>query len=692
MNRQAVLSSVLTIAVMLIPGQLGAETPAAPAAKPDAAALLAAYEDPSLGPGVAIDELKLRIGHMDLRLASGSAAPVRVAGETAGFFFQGHGTFEYVSEETAEHPVLELITDKSTKLELEDGNTEGSKDGAKKVLGGPVQRIFVLASGAPLPKLVGKREALEPAEVSSLEKAWEAHRERFVAAYDTPPSHRFVQARIDAPDKPLIRAEIATGKDDLVFLFDRVAEDAEILSCLVEQPMWLPKKRLWPQVLSKQGLGRDLRAFHEPLYLLTDLTYTLIAPKKGDAELQIRETLSPVRRSQRVFRFSLYSFRYDEFGREYPFRLEAVTDKAGKALVYDHRDDELVVSLPEPAPANQPLELRYTVRGDFLIRPRGDTHWRLGVGPWFPQPALSGQYYTVHSTLETEDPFVPFAPGTTLQRKEEDGWHVVENRIDKPVQFTVAQAGRYFYQEETQDGLTIRVASYGGKNLHGMKKLLKLSHKMIDFYEPWLGEFPFTEYNILEINELGWGQAPPATMYITQEAFTPQENRGWTMGINHRFAHEIAHQYWGHVVKMGSYEEQWITESFAEFSSCLVMRQMKGKSGYKAMVGGWQANAKMSHDWAPIPLANRLMGVTRDAFFHRSNLVYDKGAFLLAKLHEEIGEEKFLAFLNAYQKGLAWKFGTTQEMVTLLQALTGEDYSGFFEEYFWGTAMPELGG
>lgn len=164
------------------------------------------------------------------------------------------------------------------------------------------------------------------------------------------------------------------------------------------------------------------------------------------------------------------------------------------------------------------------------------------------------------------------------------------------------------------------------------------------------------------------------------------------MGINHRFAHEIAHQYWGHVVKMGSYQEQWITESFAEFSACLVMRQLKGESGYDAMVSGWRASAKMSHDRAPIPMANRLVGATRDAFAHRTHLVYDKGAYVLAKLHEELGEDMFLSFLRSYQGVFAWKFGTTQEMVTLLKKLTGEDYSEFFEEYFWGTSLPELEG
>ena len=49
-------------------------------------------------------------------------------------------------------------------------------------------------------------------------------------------------------------------------------------------------------------------------------------------------------------------------------------------------------------------------------------------------------------------------------------------------------------------------------------------------------------------------------MFITKEAFDPlvETNQFFTQGINERFAHEIAHQYWGIVVKMPSHEEQWL--------------------------------------------------------------------------------------------------------------------------------------
>jgi hypothetical protein len=87
-------------------------------------------------------------------------------------------------------------------------------------------------------------------------------------------------------------------------------------------------------------------------------------------------------------------------------------------------------------------------------------------------------------------------------------------------------------------------------------------------YEGFLGPFPFRELNIIEIPDYGWGQAPPGTLFITQEAFNPimdEANQLFSGGVNQRFAHEIAHQYWGTVVKSPSREEQWLEEAFAEY-------------------------------------------------------------------------------------------------------------------------------
>jgi aminopeptidase N len=182
-------------------------------------------------------------------------------------------------------------------------------------------------------------------------------------------------------------------------------------------------------------------------------------------------------------------------------------------------------------------------------------------------------------------------------------------------------------------------------------------------------------------------------MFITQEAFKPlsgELSQFFSQGINERFAHEIAHQYWGHVVKMPSIEEQWLTESFAEYSAALVIQQLKGKGGYNALVATWKGNSSGPSKQSSIMLANRLATPNNlDGFIARTHLVYDKGALLLSKVHKEVGDDVFLTYLRSAQGTFAWKFGSTKRMIELLNHVTKKDYTQFFEEHFYGTAMPK---
>ncbi|MGZ5474388.1 MAG: hypothetical protein ACXW31_17515, partial [Thermoanaerobaculia bacterium] len=74
----------------------------------------------------------------------------------------------------------------------------------------------------------------------------------------------------------------------------------------------------------------------------------------------------------------------------------------------------------------------------------------------------------------------------------------------------------------------------------------------------------------------------------------------------------------------------------------------------------------------------------------RTGLIYAKGAYLLAALHRELGDVMFLTFLKSYQRNFRGKYGTTTDVIGLLTFLTKKDYAPFFEQYFYGTAMPDV--
>jgi hypothetical protein len=651
-------------------------------ASPAFAATLADFRSPALGGSAPVSNMAISIGHMKLNLASGSAANVTAAGEPLGLFFKGSGSFEYVAEAT-ELPLVARNVKSDSKAKM-NGAT----------ISDDVAEVLIFRAGEALP-------AIGDSGGEALADAYKAHRALFDRARIDSPCHKIAPARFGLPGKALV-AEIVTAHDNLVYTFDSADAQQESLESVHLFNTFVGDKRLqqWlvATTLSSQPVGRDVKTYAKPPFTLTALDYTLIAD--GDnARLDVTETIVPRLPGQQALRFGLTNQLFVGEGK--PMRtinLRSVTDEQGHALSFDHDQNDLLLMLA--APVSQPFKLKFVIDGDFLFREGGDNAWQLVNFDWFPQTrTLAGGYFTVHSVVKVKKPFIAIVPGNTVGRREEGDFNVVENAIDKPVNFPNVHAGKYDIIEEKRGDLIIRVATYALRNERAAKTLINLAYGFIADYEVFLGPFPWKEFNIVQVNDYGYGQAPPATMFITNEAFNPTRpsdedyaasaEQYFSQGINERFAHEIAHQYWFTVVKIPSIEENWLSESFAEMSAAMTIKRLRGDAYFNRLVSTWRGRARESASVAPIPYVHRIGGDRRLARAARIHILYNKGPLLLETIHKQLGEEKFLIFLKSYQKSFAWKFGTTKDVAGLLGFMTKQDWNPFFDQYFWGMQIPQ---
>ncbi len=631
-----------------------------------------------------VTNMKLKSGHFECVLAAGRASFVKAGADVVGIFFDGSGTMEYASVDAIEAPVVSYVARKSSGLKV-DKSDQGVR------LKDKFTKLLWLAAGAPIPELPG----LAPQPLTA---SFQAHQATFRGRLGSPRSFGFAMQRFDAPAAAYVWVELEGGSDPLIYVGDGMLNPSEWLNVLRSRNSNEVKFKdaLWAVRLSDQKTGWDRRDPPQPRFILSDVDVEVAASDGKDVKLTVVETLVPQKNPQSVFRFDLDSTVYTTFGAHVTTRSEhvrKVTDEAGRDLAFAHDRDELVIQLRDAAPPDKPVKVRFELDGDFLVHPGGDSYWELGVWSWFPQPALCEQFYSFHSVVRVRKPFLPFATGRTIRRAVEGDDNVLETREDNPVMFAVILAGDYTFKEEVREGVTIRVATYALKNDRAVKQLTDLTATIIQFYTGFLGAFPFSEFNIIEINDFGFGQAPPGVMFITKEAFNPLDDlmsQIYSGGVNERFAHEIAHQYWGYAIKMPSDEEQWLSESFAEYSAALFMKAGKGESTYKMIVGHWKGRARYADDVAPIPLANRVVNwndfTTQSAI--RTGLLYDKGPLLLASLHRQLGDEVFFTFLKSFQKSFRWRFGSTKKVQGLLEFMTKKDFGPFFEANYWGLATP----
>jgi aminopeptidase N len=155
------------------------------------------------------------------------------------------------------------------------------------------------------------------------------------------------------------------------------------------------------------------------------------------------------------------------------------------------------------------------------------------------------------------------------------------------------------------------------------------------------------------------------------------------------YAHELAHQWWGHGVAGQNYRERWISESFAQFAAALWVRSSMGPQRYREVLGRMAGWALRFNATGPIHLGYRLGHVKGDPQVFRA-VVYDKGAYVLAMLEKVVGEEPFRAGLRALQETHRFQKVGTDDVRQALEAASGRDLRPYFREWVMGTALPRL--
>jgi hypothetical protein len=621
---------------------------------------------------------------MKFHLASGTVIPLISNGRTLGFHFKGSASFEYRSEDPLERATMASNYQKN----LGKINTKAilKENKGHQILTEEVKSLTLWFAGSIIPIPAGT-----PAE--SIEASFKTDWKFFLRDGLGDRAQDFAVQATNTPGRRLVRAEIVGSDSPFLYVLDEGGAQKESLWHIANPLRPATYDGLRRVLISEQPIGWGWK---EPLGSLINLTHVEVDLRAGlgSADLKVTETLTVSEQGMSVIPLNLYTV-VDPDAKLGVYKVSRVLDAQGHSLAFHHRHDSLIVQLEQPPQPAQPFTLTFEYGGQILLRPGGDNYWELGVEPWFPQPDMGGQAYTVHALLRTHKDDVPIACGKTIRREQSEGGNLLEVRVEKPIQFFTIIAGAYSFTEETQDGLTIRIAAYGNKGGSMQKRLIDIARQTIGFYEQLFERFPFDEYNIVQVNALGFGQAPPGMMKITNEAFNGKLDdisALFTKGINQRFAHEIAHQYWGHLVKMPSDEEQWITESFANYTSMLAMRSMKsqGTSAYEGTLSAWRNRATAYSQSGTIPFANRLHWIDdpRGSFMARTSLLYEKGALILAALHKDMGDRTFALFMKSLIANFRWKTITTASVEQVASMAGRKDYGALFRDCYWGTLMP----
>ena len=380
-------------------------------------------------------------------------------------------------------------------------------------------------------------------------------------------------------------------------------------------------------------------------------------------------------------------------------------------------DWNLLVALPRTVNKGEVVTLDVTTEGQILQSPAGDNYWSLRTSAWYPRPSYPGaEWASFRISVTTPARFVPFAGGDVIEAPTSSNGNTIVTELKGPMQGATAIAGRYKTVTDERDGMRVHVSTYAASREAEARRLAGVVHAVRGCMENALGvPYPFHDLEVVEINEWGWGQAPPGMIFITKEALLSNASAAMldedarplaeytSRGINERIAHEVAHGWFPHVAKVISPEESWLSESFAEYMSSVCVQRAsadtkRGKFLFERKVSDWKTRTGELSAPGSVYLAEHLGRRETDGR-DRQNLLYGKGPLVLHALRQELsrtaGDEKegdrlFFTWLRSYIKNFTYKLGGTRHLVAILTQMTGKDWQPWFERYVYGTDTPKL--
>ena len=697
MRRFAMNPVLLPMLLMCVAPALRAQEPAAAPQEPAAATatappatvatLAAAFARPAIaGTGVDAAGRKLAYGHLELALKSGRLYPVVVAERVVGAYFLGTATLRYTSTDP-----LEAASYRTNARRLSSFTVD-----AKGAIAGTVGSALVMLSSGAAELTAGAAGSDGVAAPDALE-AFRKHVERFADDRTTRYWHLMPQALLDPPSQPVVIAEIAAGGDDLSYVYDPLRDGDESLFAMRKRKTTISflNDRRYADLISVQPIGRARMDPRPRRFLLTAIDAVVVNPEGMRAEVEITETLRAVA-PVRVLDLSLWSALLGSGGArgliyENPYVLQSVRLAGGDELTFTHAGDELLVELPRRLAAGDTVTLAFRTTGEILYRPGNDSYWELGVGGWLPLASrLDAIAATYHAVVKVPKPFVPFSCGRTVRRWEEGGLACAEFREERPIQVPVVLAGEYTTLSEERDGVVVSVSSYAIDKPKAAGKIMEIAFVLLQFYRHFLGDYPFKELNIIEINSYGFGEAPAGIIYITKEAFNPlidEESRLFSEGINARLAHELAHAWWAHVAMRGAPEDQWLSESVSQLYAGMALEKLRGKRWLAASIGEWKTWGASVKDSGSVYAANYLGGERGSE--DRVALLYGKGALVLHALRGELGDQVLFTIFKSYLKSFPFQPASTKQFIALTSFVTKQDYGPWFDRYLLGTEWPK---
>ena len=234
------------------------------------------------------------------------------------------------------------------------------------------------------------------------------------------------------------------------------------------------------------------------------------------------------------------------------------------------------------------------------------------------------------------------------------------------------------------DGRSVPLGVYCRKSVveyMDSEEILDLTKRGFAYYENLFATpYAFTKYDQIFVPEFNAGAMENAGCVTHRDDYIfrsqPVEARVERRAVT--ILHELAHMWFGDMVTMTWWNDLWLNESFAEFTSTLataeITRWNQAWTTFQTLEKGWAYNQDQLSSTHPVAAE---INDLHDVEVNFDGITYAKGASVLAALVGYVGRDNFFAGIQRYLAAHAYANAELSDLLRELEAVSGRDLSAW---------------
>lgn len=305
--------------------------------------------------------------------------------------------------------------------------------------------------------------------------------------------------------------------------------------------------------------------------------------------------------------------------------------------------------------------------------------WTQGQGKytsnWFPSFDDPNEKLIFNLDIQFNNQFQVVSNGK-LEKKIVNQDNLIWNyRMKKPMSsyLLMLAIGKFEIKQEKSNSGKSLFYYIEKEDLSKLEPTYRYSKMIFDFFEKEIGvKYPWEVYKQVPVRDFLYAGMENTSATVFSRDFVVD-----SVGFNNKNyvnvnAHELAHQWFGDLITAQSGKHHWLQEGFATYYALLAEKEVFGDDYFYKKLYDISLQLRNASKTDSIPILNEKASTLS---------FYQKGAWVLFVLREEIGSKIFQKAVKNYLNNHSFKNVTTDDFLNEIKKISKYDCEAFKKKW-----------